>query len=267
MRSTLVAALLLFAACPAATNPPDSGTVDPLDSGMMVDPPDAGLMVHNLTSDVPVQIDFIVPFKGGIRAEDWGVDPQGHVVLAGSTSGTVDLDPTEGEQVVDLGLQSAPVVISLDPDGHFRWARAWKDRRGGPQPVRVAVGPTGDVYVMSTVTSGPPDPLFDLDPTSGEQLVDTRSVRALFVSRLSVDGAFLGGFVTTGDNIVDTPGFITAGPDGRVWLTAWFQGIVDLDPSTAYLILNSGGMVPDIQRKEFVAKYEPDLRVAGGSSP
>lgn len=267
MRSTLAAALLLLAACPAPTPPPDSGAPDPVDSGMMIDPPDAGLVVRNLTSDVPVQIDFIVPFKGGVRAEDWGVDPQGNVVLAGQLSGVVDLDPTEGEQMVDLGLQSAPVVISLDRDGHFRWARAWKDRRGGPQPVRVAVGPTGDVYVMSTVTSGPPDPLFDLDPTSGEQLVDTRSVRALFVSRLSVDGAFLGGFVTTGDNIVDTPGFITAGPDGRVWLTAWFQGIVDLDPSNAYLILNSGGMVPNIQRKEFVAKYEPDLRVMWGFIP
>ncbi|MFO0598142.1 MAG: hypothetical protein U0228_22760 [Myxococcaceae bacterium] len=262
----LFAVLLVTVGCSSPTPPPLDGG-ETIDSGTMEPPPDAGIMVRNLGTDVPVSIDFILPFAGGLLAEDWAVSAAGDVVLAGQLSGVVDLDPTSGVDQVDLGVQVVPAVIVLDQDGKYRWGRGWKDRRGGPQPVRVAVGPTGDVYVMSTVTSGPPDPLFDLDPTAGARLVDTRSVRALFVAHLSADGAFLGGFVTTGDGIVDTPGTITAGPDGRVWLTGWFQGLVDLDPSSSYLMLNSGGTVPNLRRKQFVARYESDLRVIWGFIP
>lgn len=260
MKQLVFALAVFFVACPAPPPPPpgeDAGLPEVPDAGEA--PLDAGELVRNLGSEVPVALDFILAFQGGMLVEDWGVDALGNVALVGAVSGSVDLDPTAGVDLRDVGPGSVPVVVVLGPDGTYRWSRAWTGRGGGPQPVRMAIAPQGDVYVMSTVTSSPAAP-FDLDPTAGTQLVDTIEARRLFVVHLSPQGEYLRGFVTTSSGIVDTPGFITAGPDGRVWLTGWFQGSVDLDPSAASLVLTSGSG-PVYPRKEFLAQYAADLSV------
>lgn len=224
--------------------------------------PDSGAPeVRNLGSEVPVEIDWILPFDKGFPGyvQDWALDEQGNIFLSGVASGTVDLDPTAGSDEHALGATNAPFVVKLGPDGAFQWARVWTGNRVSLDELQIAVSPTGELYAMSTFngTFGAP---YDLDPTAGADPRDTMDTRQLFIARLAPDGKYLGAFVTTGDGIVDRAGTLAIGPDGALWLTGYFQGRIDLDPSTATTLVRSGTTAP-FPRKQFVAQYAADFKL------
>lgn len=150
--------------------------------------------------------------EGPDRAFDLALDPRGGVVLAGESGGPVETDatPTEWNGGGDM------LVVSLDPTGRLRWARAFGGA-GDDYAVAVAVGPDGRVYVMGT---------FEDSVVFGDRERVATGQDAVLLT-LEPDGAVVSARALGGPG-VQVGGGVALGPDGRVVIGGSHFGPLDV---------------------------------------
>lgn len=92
----------------------------------------------------------------------------------------------------------------------------------------------------------------DLDPGSGSQIVTSAGLIDMFVSKLNVNGELVWAhhFSSTGRNRAEA---ITTDDAGNVYVTGYFEGTVDFDPST-----NEFEMTSIDDRDVFILKLDSD---------
>jgi len=174
----------------------------------------------------------------GVAADDTGVYFTGHF------GGSVSFDATQLDAADGLDA----VIGKYDPDGEPLWALA-AGGDGLDQGYDIAVGPTGDVFVVGAFTSsldlgGMADPL----TSAGE--------RDLFLARLGPDGTavWANGYGDAADNFANdfednTWPALAIGDDGTIHLAGSLAGTASFGTGT----LSSGGKV-DV----FLARFDPD---------
>jgi hypothetical protein len=143
----------------------------------------------------------------------------GSVLLAGSYSGTIDLDPGPGQHLVS-SLGGGLFVVQLTASGDFVWGNAVPDCA---RLAAVALGPDGSARLSGGFSSN-----CSFDPAGGTQIVPV-GIDA-FVASFAPGGAYKG-VKTFGGTLADVePAALTVGPDGTTFLAGSFTGKADFDP-------------------------------------
>lgn len=249
-RAALVGALLCSACGPSddAAHAPDSYLPYPdiptdtergdTDTAPAPDP------TGNLGSDVPVVIEWIVPFPRQLMADgpsmlvhDFAVAPDGSVLLAGERSGTGDVDPGPGVVILSAPT-TRPALTRFDSSGKLAWALLWSADFGLHKPLQVAVGPDGTIFVSGMFSASNSAPI-DFDPgPATDSIASDFGVEHMFVTRLDPSGAYLGTWTSSGEGtVVRTQ--LAVGRDGVLWLTGFLTGNPDLDPTLAKHVLHA----------------------------
>ncbi len=204
---------------------------------------DPGLGVQNLISNSGSQDIFVAKFSssgdliwafriGGSdydRSEGIGIGPAGNIYITGEAD-NADLDPGPGNVGVgDVGA----VVIKFDPNGNFIWARVTSS---GASPTALAVDASGAVYVVGMLGGS-----VDFDPGVGVfNLSDPGE--APFVWKLDSNGNF--GFAAHAPSGMENDGFalgVTVDSAGNIYVTGYFQGTRDFDPSGSQALATQNG--------------------------
>lgn len=218
---------------------------------------------RNFGGDVPLVIDWMVPVvseSGETLAmpEDMARGPDGSTVVAGA-----------------LGL---PRVARYSVTGELVFQRTWSEGFGVFRPLLVTVGLDGTIFVGSTFLADDNAPR-DFDPGPGTDSHTSGGVEALFVTRFSPDGTYLGTWQSAGSGTVRLAA-LSAASDGALWLSGYLTGSPDLDPKISTHVLSGpppevpGGPRPQVP---FLVRWQdggawsfgviPDVRGIGLLAP
>lgn len=162
-------------------------------------------------------------------------DAGGNIYMTGYYNGTVDFDP--GAAAFNL-TNAAPLsmfVLKLDAAGNFIWAKT-AGGSGNCSPTNLRVGVAGNILITGSFRD-----VVDFDPSAAASNQNSSGIEDVFIWKLSAAGAFvwakrIGG---TGNDRG-----IMLFPDNaeNVYLTGFFQDIIDLDPGAGVQNKTSQGV-------------------------
>jgi len=161
---------------------------------------------------------------GGSSAGAVAIDVDGNVVVAGLWDGTLDFDPSGSSDVHSSLLADADVFVTkFDRNGSYAWTRTFGatgfDRAGA-----VATDSHGAVVVTGTFRG-----TGDFDPMEGTDIHTATGVEDIFVTKLHADGSY--GWTRTYPILYSPHRALAVDADGNVYLTCYFEGVTDLDPT------------------------------------
>ena len=205
---------------------------------------------------------FAIGGAGQDVAYDLEVDAMGRLYLSGFLSGSVDVDPSSQEYLLETGTGADAFVASFDTNGNFRWARAL----GSPEipPIdtenpRYEIGNDLDVDATGNVyLTGVFDGIVDFDRTNGspfDSFVSTNDSSGnpsqdIFVVSYGPDGTYRWGFALGGPGEDRGQALVLDGM-GNFALAGIFSDSCDLNPSGQQEMLYSNGKVD-----AFLAHYQ-----------
>jgi hypothetical protein len=173
------------------------------------------------------------------RAWDVAVNAAGELYVTGYFQGGYDLDASAaGSNVVTSAGQKDIYLVKYDANGNHVWGFALNDTGDSSNSLKetsVSLDAAGRVYLMGhfngTMNSNPFGSVSNLTSAGGSDL---------FVARYSSAGLLeravrIGG---TQDEIAP-PGTMRIVPDGNVYLTGRFRGVVDLNPGAGLLTITN----------------------------
>ncbi|MBL7899820.1 MAG: SBBP repeat-containing protein [Crocinitomicaceae bacterium] len=185
-----------------------------------------------------------------VHAYDVIVDSLQSVYITGAFKGTTDLNPGIGTaNYSSLGLTDI-YLVKLDSIGNFLWAETLGSP-GAEWGRDLGVLNNGDVFIAGEFQT-----TVDFDPGTSNFNLSSAGSRDIFIQRLNATGNFIWagriGSAIGADLVKDF-----AIKDDFIYVTGYFQGNADLDPTDSLLII----MAPDI-KSGFVEKlnicYLPD---------
>ncbi|MCC7292347.1 MAG: hypothetical protein IT449_09840 [Phycisphaerales bacterium] len=171
------------------------------------------------------EFQWAVAFGGPAEDRAWGAatDAEGHVILVGQFSGTVDFDPEGRHNYKTSNGDRDVFIVKLAPDGRPMWIRTIGGG-GYDRSDAVAVGISGEVFVGGQFSG-----LVDFDPEGGGDLHDSGQADSFaFVTRYASDGSYVWTKSFGGAGIAYVAGMQLA-PD-RIILTGGYVENVDFDP-------------------------------------
>lgn len=181
----------------------------------------------------------------GDGIEDIVVDAHGNVYSIGTFNGFVDFDPGPGTAFLSSTL-SAVFISKFDASGNFIWVKGL-DASGDEDGRAIGIDNEGNIYLSGNFRgSGDYDPgpeIFNLS-SSGDQDV--------FVTKLDSLGDFLWARNFGGAAREDAYS-LTIDESNNVYITGYFEGEADFDPSEEVFIMTSNG-----DRDIFVCKLDSD---------
>ncbi|MGJ8667247.1 MAG: T9SS type A sorting domain-containing protein [Patiriisocius sp.] len=160
-------------------------------------------------------------------------DSENNVYVLGEFNGTVDFDP--GNDVFNLtsnGFNDI-YVQKLDSEGALVWAIAIGAETDLDYARDFAVTDEGKIYIVGEFSD-----TLDLDPGTDEFIVETEGQEDGFIIALNDNGSFSNGFSFGGESF-DYLNGVEIAQNGNVILTGSFFGLVDFDPGTGVVNLNS----------------------------
>ncbi len=177
--------------------------------------------------------------KGIASAPDEGA------VVTGWFTGTVDLDPGEGEFVIREYMHRDAYLLKLNASGEFEWGVAIGGY-GQDQGQFVTTDAQGNIYWMGRFND-----LLDFDPGPGEDKRYGQSGE-LFVCKYTSDGQYV--WTRTVNTKESHLGYtLDASRSGTLMISGYFKDNVDFDPTTGTDDHRSAG-----DRDAFVSLWTSD---------
>lgn len=139
------------------------------------------------------------------------------------------------------------VGIAVSLPGNHTWSRSWggtSDDRGND----VAVDGNGNIYVTGCFQGA-----VDFDPGVGTDTRNAASSADIFLSKFDSTGIYQGA-VTLGGWSYEESLAVAVDSNNDVWITGYFSGTMDFDPSVGNALLTSVG-----GNDAFLAKYDSNL--------
>ncbi|MDB4517000.1 hypothetical protein N9089_05310, partial [Crocinitomicaceae bacterium] len=168
------------------------------------------------------------------------VDALGNTYTTGSFSGTVDLDPGVG--ILNFTAPTGAAFIQkLDPSGNLVWAK----HIVGVAGTKITVDASGSVYIIGGFTT-----TVDFDPDAGTFFI-TPTGGDTYILKLTSSGA-LDWVKTTGATSGVLTSSIQIDSNEDVFVSGWFYGSVDFDPSANSEIKTSNG-----NHDVYIQKFTP----------
>lgn len=155
----------------------------------------------------------------------WSVrtDASGNVYTTGYFYGTVDFDPGVG--TTELTAAGYDILVhKMDASGNFLWARSIGGI-GTDVGQSLSLDASGNVY-----TTGYFEGTVDFDPTSGTANLTAVGSKDVYVQKMDGSGNFLWAQSFEGTASEEARSLHVDG-SGNVYITGFFDGTVDFDPS------------------------------------
>ena len=166
------------------------------------------------------------------------VDARGDVYITGYFMGTVDFDPGPG--VNNLSANGAIgysdiFVLKLDASGNFLWVKSFGET-GSDWGNSLAIDEAGNVFVTGTFKN-----TINFDPDSGLSALSSKGGYDIFVLKLDETGNLLWA-KSMGGTGEDYGNFIALDETGNLYITGYFNDVVDFDPGSGITDLVSNGV-------------------------
>ncbi len=175
------------------------------------------------------------------------LDSNANVYVAGTFTDTVDFDPGAGTDNQTSAGSTGVFLSKYNADGSYAWTKTfggtYSDYAKG-----IAVDSGGNVYVTGTFYFD----TVDFDPGAGTDNHTPVGERDVFLSKYASNGSYFWTKTIGGSNFDFSTGVATDN-DGNVFITGFFPGTVDFDPSAGTDNHIAVG-VDDI----FLSKYSSD---------
>lgn len=171
------------------------------------------------------------------------VDPKGNIVSTGHFTVSRDFDPGTGINVLTHQGKSDVFVTSYSADGAYQWAIAF----GGSSfdlSGAIATDTSGNVYVGGHFADK-----VDFDPSSKKHNLKASGTADLFIVKYSRTGALVWAKALSGTGAGDVLDMHITN-DGQLFLTGYFTGNIDFDPSTGVRSATASG------EDAFMAEYD-----------
>ena len=173
---------------------------------------------------------------GADRADDLAVDGDGHVIVVGSFSNTVNFG---GDDLISNELSEDVFVVSLDTDGNHLWSK-----RFGSVDDDAAIGVDTDAANNVYVAGG-----FNGEMSIEDEPVDYVSGADIFVVSYDSGGSLRWAF-SLGSTSGEAASDIAVHTDGTFYMTGQFRGT---------LVFPTGPLVCDGDSGDiFIASYDTD---------
>lgn len=185
-------------------------------------------------------------------------DEDGALYLAATANDTVDLDPGEGEAVVE-GSLSTPVLASYTASGDYRWGFGLSGAQCPVEGVDVA---GGRVALVCSLISG----AIDVDPSEAVRELDGEPIITWLAATYGASGGTLASaFLVGGSRSFGGVGDVALDDAGGVALVGAIDQTADFDPGDGELLLEPG----DEREAGVVAAYDADgtVRFAAALGP
>lgn len=168
------------------------------------------------------------------RTEAIATDPAGHVYVAGSFTGQLDLDP--GPAVLADSSNGATdfFIQKLTPTGELVYGHAFG---GFAQELAtgIAADAAGNAYITGYIQSP-----FDADPGPGSFLIGPAGVLDVLILKLDPTGNFLWAHVIGGATL-ENGRAIALDAASNIHVAGYFTGTIDFDPGPGSNFLTSAG--------------------------
>lgn len=170
---------------------------------------------------------FVWAVRTGGSFNEYGysitTDASGNCYSAGQFAdlSSVDFDPGPGTYTLS-GLNHG-YVWKLDPSGSFVFARDI----GGPA-INIARDGSGNIYTTGSI----PPVAYDFDPGPGTYTLMSSGGNDPFISQLDASGNFVFAGMIGGPNN-DAAFHMVSDAAGSLYLTGYFNGTADFDPTSA----------------------------------
>jgi hypothetical protein len=173
-------------------------------------------------------------------------DASGNVIVTGKYWSRTDFDPGPGRYYLTPGGSSfGTFVVKLNAAGNFVWADTFVNSRNAYNgATSLATDAAGNVYLTGRMVGE-----VDFDPAKPKFSL-TANAPSIFLAKLNANGTFGWAKLLSGGVGSEGRG-ILAGPAGQLYVTGYFEGTVDFDPSAAVNAHTSVGNI-DV----FVARYD-----------
>jgi hypothetical protein len=164
------------------------------------------------------------------------IDMENNIYTIGNFSGTVDFDPGSGvSNLASSGgqLDTDIYLQKMDSSGAFIWARRFGGIANDLSILKVTSDAFGNIY-----STGYFKETIDFDPSASTTNLTATAERDFFIQKMDVGGNFLWA-KSFGGNQNDESNAILTDISGNVYVTGFFNGTVDFDPSNGVVNLNS----------------------------
>lgn len=173
------------------------------------------------------------------------VDPLNNLYMAGSFSGTADMDPGAGSSLAYNAGSTDFIVVSLDASGNYRWG-IYGGGTNFDEAYAITTDGAGFVYITGFFRN-----TVDFNPTGVTYNLTSAGNMDLFVTKMTTGGSWMWSHRIGGPTAEEGYG-ITAQSDQSYFLCGRFTGTVDMDPTATTTNFSTVGL-----SDFFTAKYSP----------
>lgn len=198
------------------------------------------------------------------------VDNSGNIIVVGTFTGTVDLDPSSAVVNFTANGASDVFIAKYDTDGNYLWAKNISGT-GSEASGLIKLDNTGNIFIVGTFNSST-----DFDPSAGVVNITSVSI-GTFVAKYNPAGDYLMAAPVSKSNSI--PGFTNLGyvvttdfeidANGSIFTAGYYWHSGYFDPANNSALLYSSSSTGN-DNDAFVAKYTPTgayqwvKKIAGG---
>jgi hypothetical protein len=210
-----------------------------------------------------VDFQWAKKFTGSSSGQSIAVDLSGNTYLTGYFNDTTDFDPGVG--VLSMvpagggGDHTDIFVSKLDRLGNLLWVKQIGDTFDD-EGLSLAIDISGNVYITGYFQG-----TVDFDPGPGTYILNTKSERNIFISKLDPSGNFL--WAKSMDGGSGSGNAITLDYWGNVYTTGIFKDTVDFDPGTGTNTLYSSNGQMFISKLDAVGNFLWAKQLGAGGFP
>ncbi len=184
---------------------------------------------------------------------DVATDSDGNIYITGHSNGWIDFDPSEGKDSLWTG-DNMLYLAKYDPDGNYLWAHVFGTDQYNGQVIGWSLATDkndGSVYMAGNINDS-----IDFDPSEGTAPLKSDRYFEMFLAKYDKDGKYLWAKLFSGPKIQtrSTPLALESDKSGNVYLSGYFVGIYDMDPSEGDHPIENETTRDD----GFIASYDKD---------
>ncbi|MGI8893796.1 MAG: SBBP repeat-containing protein [Bacteroidia bacterium] len=163
-------------------------------------------------------------------------DSAGNVYITGYFGGTADFDPGSGTYNLTSAGSNDIFISKLDASGNFIWA---KQKSGTFWCAGRSIAIDAEGYKFTT---GHFSGTADFDPSPGINNLISAGLADIYISKLDSNGNLIWA-KSLGGSAIDYGSSIGMDAGGYIYITGFFDGIVDFDPNLSgnYYLTSAGG--------------------------
>jgi len=179
-----------------------------------------------------------------LNAPALAIGSDGSYFIGGGFSGTVDFDPTAGQDIRTAEADGDAFITKFNANGSYAWTQTFGGR-GSAGIVGLAAAANGAVVGVGNYSD-----TIDLDPGAGVDLVQTATSfqQDPLVVKLAANGSLVWGgtFASTTDSTSNVATTVAVDASDTVYVAGWYWGTTDFDPgptTSVFTALNQSGWV------------------------